>query len=167
MRFRVEQRYPAEHAVVLAALVDPDYLTEVMGRLPDLSAPVIESQTRTADAVRQRLRYKFEGSLPSAVLAVIKADRLSWHEDSVVDLTKGSATFTMTPIHYPKFFTCTGSWTLRAEAKAMSVRIIEGNLKVNSPIPFTGGQIEKAIVSGLEERLAKEPAAFAAWRKGS
>jgi Protein of unknown function (DUF2505) len=68
----------------------------------------------------------------------------------------------MTPTHYAHFFSCRGSWSL-IEAKGVTLRSIDGVLKVNSPVPFVGGQVEKAIVSGLRERLEKEPPLLEAW----
>ena len=139
-----------------------------MGSLKDVGAPVVESQHRTGDSMRQRVVYRFTGKLPGAVTAVIDPKRLTWTEDTTIDTVRGSARFTMTPVHYPNFFTASGTWSLRADARStaaspVTLRLIEGELKVRSPVPFVGGQVEKAIVSGLGERLADEPAAFARW----
>lgn len=168
MRFRIEQRFLATPADVGEALIDPDYLVQAMGSLKDVGPPVVESQQRAGDSMRQRVVYRFTGKLPGAVTAVIDPKRLTWTEDTTIDVGRWTARFVMTPVHYPNFFTATGTWSLRADAastttKPIALRVIEGELKVRSPIPFVGGQVEKAIVSGLSERLADEPAAFARW----
>lgn len=168
VRLRIEQRFLATPAQVGAALIDPDYLVKAMGSLKDVGQPVVESQYRTGDSVRQRVTYHFTGRLPGAVTAVIDPKRLTWTEDTAIDTMSHTARFVMTPVHYPNFFTATGTWFLREDAKStatkpVTLRLIEGELKVRSPVPFVGGQVEKAIVSGLSERLADEPAAFARW----
>jgi uncharacterized protein YndB with AHSA1/START domain len=168
VRLRIEQRFAATPEQVCAALVDPDYVVHAMGSLKDVGPPIVESQVRNGDTVRQRVIYRFTGKLPGAVTAVIDPKRLTWTEDTTVDTVRGTARFVMTPVHYPNFFTATGTWTLREDgdstpAKPTTLRLIEGELKVRSPVPFVGGQVEKAIVSGLSDRLADEPAAFARW----
>ncbi len=168
VRLRIEQRFLATPAQVGAALIDPDYLVQALGSLKDVGPPVVESQQRTGDSVRQRVTYRFTGKLPGAVTAVIDPKRLTWTEETTIDTVRRTARFVMTPVHYPNFFTATGTWSLRADprstaAKPVTLRVIEGDLKVRSPVPFVGGQVEKAIVSGLSERLADEPAAFARW----
>jgi Protein of unknown function (DUF2505) len=166
MRFRIEQRFNAEQDVLCSALTNPSYLVDAMGQLPDIGAPVVESQERTPTQVRQRLQFAFHGSLPAVVLRVIKPDRLSWIEDTTVDLQQRCASFTITPVHYQHFFSCAGTWELVAigtAAAPVTLRKMDGTLKVNSPVPFVGGQVERAIVSGLQERLAEEPAVFARW----
>ena len=168
VRLRIEQRFLATPAQVGAALIDPHYLVQAMGSLKDVGQPVVESQHRTGVSVRQRVTYHFTGKLPGAVTAVIDPKRLTWTEETTIDTVRHTARFVMTPVHYPNFFTATGAWSLREDAKStpakpVTVRLIEGDLKVRSPVPFVGGQVEKAIVSGLSERLADEPAAFARW----
>ena len=169
MRFTISQVFAAPPGEVLVALSNPSYLAR-MAELPDLSAPVVEDQQRTPTTVHQRLRFQFAGSLPDIVTKVIDPQRLSWHEFTEIDLATASATFRMVPIHYQKFFTCAGSWQLvptELHHTTHTTRTIQGELKVNSPVPFVGGRVEKAIVSGLRERLAHEPSVFASWRANS
>ncbi len=166
VKFRIDQVFAADVASVGAALVDVDYLAHGMAKLPDIGAPVMESQERSGGSIHQRLRYSFNGSLPSAVTRFISPSRLSWIEDSTIDVAANRATFTMTPVHYQQFFRCSGEWTLTqldSKGDSKTLRRIDGNLKVDSPVPFIGGEIERAIVSGLQERLALEPAVLEAW----
>jgi Protein of unknown function (DUF2505) len=166
VKFRIDQVFAASVASVCGALVDVDYLTQGMAKLPDIGAPAVESQERVGSSIRQQLRYSFKGNLPSAVTRVISPSKLSWIEDTTIDVAAYRAVFTMTPVHYQQFFRCSGEWTLGtvgAPGGPKTLRRIEGNLKVNSPVPFLGGQVERAIVSGLQERLALEPAVLEAW----
>jgi Protein of unknown function (DUF2505) len=162
MRFTIDQRFAASADDVGRALTSVDYLTTAMGELPDISRPDVRSHRVDGADVTLNLEYRFAGSLPSVVTRVIDTAKLSWIEDTRIDTSCWAATFTMTPTYYAHFFTCRGSWTL-VEAKGITLRSIDGTLKVNSPVPFVGGQVEKAIVSGLRERLAKEPALLEDW----
>jgi Protein of unknown function (DUF2505) len=166
VKFRIDQVFASDVASVAGALVDVNYLTEGMAKLPDIGAPVVASQDRSGTSIRQLLRYCFHGSLPSAVTRFISPSKLSWIEDSTIDTAANRATFTMTPVHYQQFFRCSGGWSLVAievTGNPQTLRRIEGDLKVTSPIPFLGGEIERAIVSGLKERLALEPAVLEVW----
>jgi hypothetical protein len=165
MRFRIEQRFNAPVEELLEALVDPDYLA-TMGRLPGVGSPEVISRVETRGSVNYEMRYSFTGSLPSVVTRVIDPKKLTWVERTTVELRAATATFAMVPDHYESFFRCTGGWELSSDANddAVTVRRIDGQLKVNSPVPLVGGQVERAIVSGLKERLGKEPAGFDRWR---
>jgi Protein of unknown function (DUF2505) len=170
VKFRIDQLFAADVASVGSALVSADYLVHGMAKLPDIGAPMVELQQRSGSLVRQQLRYSFHGTLPSAVTRFVSPAKLSWIEDSTFDTGANRAMFTMTPVHYQQFFRCSGEWTLTPVETAIdgkgpgkTLRKIEGMLKVNSPVPFIGGEIERAIVSGLRERLALEPAVLEEW----
>ena len=162
MRFRIEQDFAAPVDTVVAALVDPSYWA-LMEQLRDISAPEVRSQSRDGTMVRQELLFRFTGRLPGVVTRVIDPAKLSWTEFDDVDLVARRCQFAMVPVHYEKFFRCDGSWTITERSTTEARRVIEGDLRVNSPVPFVGGQVEKAIVSGLRERLHAEPAVFATW----
>ena len=158
--------FAADVDVVCEALADAAYLAEGMAKLPDIGAGLIELQEREGSTIRQHVRYVFRGKLPLAVTKFVNPSKLSWIEDTTIDAALRTATFTMTPVHYKQFFRCTGEWALSPVGTAkepQTLRRIDGNLKVNSPVPFLGGEIEKAIVSGLRERLALEPDVMASW----
>jgi Protein of unknown function (DUF2505) len=171
VRFRVEQRFATDPDTLCSALTNLDYLVNGVGSLPDLGAPTLLSEKRDAESVQLRLQYSFHGSLPAVALRVISPERLAWIDDSTVDLVGRRATFSMIPVHYQSFFWCRGTWMLTDATNggddSQTLRVIEGELKVNSPVPFVGGQVERVIVSGLKERLAHEPAAFLDWMTGT
>ena len=162
MRFRIDQVFGASADAVIAALVDPSYLA-ALGGLPDLGAPEIRAQTVEGSKVTQELVFRFTGRLPNVVTRVIDPAKLSWTEVDEIDIASRRCAFRMIPLHYPKFFRCDGTWSVTENSASSARRVIEGDMKVNSPVPFVGGQVEKAIVSGLRERLAAEPAVFARW----
>jgi hypothetical protein len=161
VRFQIEQRFTAPAHDVLRALTSEKYLREGMAKLPDISEPEV-AQHVTDSSLRNVLKFHFGGHLPAVVTTVVDPKNLSWVEDTTIDLHTLTANFTITPAHYANFFRCRGSWRITAGASG-ATRVIEGNMKVSSPIPFVNGQVERAIVSGLRERLVLEPAILESW----
>ena len=162
MRFRIEQRYRVTAADVGRALSSVEYLTTAMAELPDIGRPEVRSHRVVGDITHLELEYRFGGSLPSVARRVVDPAKLSWIEETSIDASQWTAVFTMTPTHYSSFFRCRGTWHL-VQRPGETTRVIEGELKVNSPVPFVGGQVERAIVSGLRERLAREPPLLERW----
>jgi Protein of unknown function (DUF2505) len=166
MKFTIVQEFEATVADLCAALVDPGYLAQ-LGKLPGIGTPTTEAREVDGSIVRYEMRFSFNGNLPGAVTRVIDPKKLTWLEKTTVDTEAATAMFAMVPDHYQTFFRCTGSWTVTAGkktgGKSIATRTISGDLKVSAPVPFVGGQVERAIVSGLKERLAKEPASYATW----
>jgi hypothetical protein len=161
VRFEIEQRFTTNPHDVLRALSSERYLREGMGQLPDISEPEV-TQIHGDQDLRNVLTFRFNGNLPSVVTSVIDTKKLSWVEDTTITVPEMTATFTISPAHYAHYFGCQGTWTIAAFGNG-STRVIKGSMKVNSPVPFVGGQVERAIVSGLRERLALEPAILDAW----
>jgi Protein of unknown function (DUF2505) len=96
---------------------------------------------------------------------------LSWDEFAEINVSTLTATFRMVPVHYQQYFRCSGTWAITATGGKVTTggkvntatRTINGDLKVSSPIPFVNSQVERAIVSGLKDRLRDEPAVYARW----
>ncbi len=170
MKFTITQVFAATGDELCAAFTDQSYLAAT-GGLKDLGAPQLISQTTKGEMVTQQLRTSFVGKLPSVALKVIDPARLSWDEFAEINTALRTATFRMVPVHYQQYFTCSGTWEIaesstgtgKAKTKT-ATRTITAELKVRSPIPFVNGQVERAIVSGLRDRLRDEPAVYATWK---
>lgn len=162
MQFRIEQRFRASMGAVGRAFASQDYLVEGMAKMPDIGRPEVVNYRADGAVVTLALEYRFGGKLPGVVTRVIDLRKLSWIEDTVIDTSEWVARFTITPTHYASFFTCSGGWRL-TESAGGTTRVMDGSLKVNAPVPFVGGQVERAIVSGLRERLAEEPPIMEQW----
>jgi hypothetical protein len=164
VKFSIEQIFDGSAAELCVALTNAEYL-QTMGALPDIGAPKLISQKRLKGTVTQQLRTTFNGKLPSVALKVIDPQKLSWDEFTEIDTKAQRATFRMVPTHYQSYFRCSGSWVLEESDHGDSTtRIISGDLKVSSPIPFVNGQVERAIIKGLKDRLAEEPRLYRTFR---
>ncbi len=165
MKFVIEQVFDGPPIELCNAFTQPAYLS-MMGKLADLGAPQLISQKRLKGTVTQQIRTTFQGKLPAVALKAIDPARLSWDEFAEIDTKLFTATFKMVPVHYQSYFRCSGQWVLTEDDDGSTGRQISGELKVSSPIPFVNGQVERAIISGLRERLAHEPAIYREYRSG-
>jgi hypothetical protein len=87
MKFSVEQKYDRAAAEVIACYCDADsYAHWPTGG--HLSSPEVLSVVHSQPTVTVSLRYRFVASLPSAALAIIDPDKLTWVEESIYDLNR-------------------------------------------------------------------------------
>ncbi len=152
MRFELVQRLPGPPAAAIRLYADPAFHTSLTG-LTKVDTPTLVDRTEVDDGASVRLHYRFIAHLPGAVTAVVDPDRLSWTEETLYRFGPMTATTVLHPDHYADKLTA--SLTSRFEADgAGTVRRVAGELKVR--MLLVGGQVERAIVSGLEEHLAEE-----------
>ena len=152
MRFELTQRYRSAAPAVDDAYADADLYPTLVG-LPKLGGIEVLSHQRTADRAVLRVRFRFTGHLPSAVTAVVDPERLTWVQETTHDLAAGRTTFRLVPDHYPDRLKASGHFAVRATPDG-SERRVTGELKVKAFL--VAGQVEQAIVSGLEEYLVAE-----------
>lgn len=155
MQFRVEQRFLASPAQVLALYTDPAFY-EDLPDFPKVGRPRLVDRVEQGDRVIVRVHYRFTADLPSAALAVIDPDKLTWIEETTYDLEHATSTSRLLPDHYPDRLTATARtrFGLAPGTADTTVREIAGDLKVR--MPLVGGKVENAIVSGLREHLGDE-----------
>jgi hypothetical protein len=159
VRFTLEQQLPGRVADVITALLDPAFIA-ALGELPNLAPPEVIGQTRSDDTVVQRIRYRFTGTLSSAVTRVIDPRKLTWVDETTYDLAAGRATFRIIPDHYAGKLRCSGTYVFTA-ASPRTVRRATGELTVG--VPLLGRIVERALVSGLAEHLEAEAHLLGAW----
>ena len=153
MRFEIRQRFPAPVDEVVELFTDPAFYPTLVG-LPKISVPEVVDHRRTGDTVRIDLRQRYTGDLPSAALAVIDPDKLSWVQQLEFVLGASSATSVLVPDHYGDRFRCSGRYTFTTEGEGGSVRVLEGDVKIK--MLLVGGKVEGALVSGLREHAEAE-----------
>lgn len=166
MRFRIEQRFAGPLQAVEDAFVDPAFLEE-LATLPKLGGVTLMERAESADGneVRMRVRYRFNGEVNAAVRRVVDPERLTWVEESTLDRSTHVTTWRIVPDHYGGMIRCAGTFRLEPAGGAGTRRIAEADIKVN--VPFVGGKVERAIVSGLEEHAALEERAMDGWLRSS
>lgn len=152
MKFDVKQQFDAEAAAVIRCYSS----AEMYSQLPEfgrISRPDLVDRSTTGDTVRLRLRYKFTADLPTAALAIIDPDRLTWVEETTYDLAGLTARIRLLPDYYASKLEASASARFVDRGDG-SIRDLSGDLRVR--VLLVGGQVERAIVDGLKEHLAEE-----------
>jgi hypothetical protein len=163
VRFSADHRFAAPLQAVEQAMTDPDFFAELRD-LPGIEAPELLDRHERDATVELRVRYLFSGDLPSVARRVLGRGELAWVQRSTVDLERHQTKFTIEPETHADLLTCTGLYVLREvrpSPDAETARTISGELRVR--VPLLGGRAERAIASGLVERLDAEATALARW----
>ena len=141
------------------AFVDPALLAH-LGAQPDLGSPELLERVEEGDAVALRVRYRFAGELSGAVTRVVDRDRLTWVQELELDRSRATTTFRIVPDHYANLLRSAGTITV-VDGGGGALRVTAAHVKVT--MPFVGGSVERAIVSGLREHAAAEERVVAEW----
>ena len=152
MKFDVKQQFDADAAAVIGCYSS----SEMYEQLPEFgktSRPDLLERTASGDTVKIRLRYRFTADLPTAALAIIDPDRLTWVEETTYDLAGLSSRVKLLPDHYASKLEASASARFVDRGDG-SIRDVAGDLRVR--VLLVGGQVERAIVEGLKEHLAEE-----------
>jgi hypothetical protein len=159
VRFTIEQRFTHDVDAVLDTLTDPGFIGQ-MAQLPKLGRPELLVRRQREHQLTLHVRYAFVGELSGAVRRVVDPARLTWVEESTVDLTSRTSAFRIVPDHYTSLLRCEGTSELVSDG-AGSARLTRGELRVS--VPLVGGRAERAIVSGLQEHAAAEAELVDSW----
>ena len=153
MHFELRQRIGCPIDQVVDAFIDPEFY-ETLDSLPNLARPEVLTREVDGSTAHLRVRYRFTGTLSSAVRAAIDPSKLSWVDDSVHDLRAHLVTFRMVADHYADRFSCSGTYRFVPAGDGGTERHCDGELRVR--MPLVGHRVERAIVSGLHEHLDAE-----------
>jgi hypothetical protein len=154
MDFTVTQNFPASTTDVLELYTDPNFFVS-LSPSEKLATPELVAHLRTGDTVSLQLRYRFIGQLPSAVLRFVEPAKLTWVEDTTIDVTAASSASILVPDNYPDLLRASASARF-AGLGTTSTRTISGRVSV--PVPIFGRKVEGAIVEGLTDYLHAEAA---------
>lgn len=159
MRFSVEQRFAASLEDVESGLLDPAFLAR-LAELPRLGAPELLSTEVDGDVVRQRVRYRFSGTLAPAVTAVVDPARLTWVDEVTFSRAHHRGEHRIVPDHYGGRLTASYTAQLARDGDGAR-RAVSGQLRVR--FPLVGGRVERAIVSGLVDHAHLEAEVLDRW----
>jgi hypothetical protein len=145
--FTLQQEIAAPVEAVEEALVNPASLVR-MAELPKLGSAEVVSNERDGDVVKLQVRYLFQAELSSAVTKFVDPDKLTWVEDSDIDVATHQTSCVIRPDNYDNLLQGSYEATIVA-AGSSCVRTVNGKVKVK--IPLLGSKVEKAIIGGLAE----------------
>ena len=144
-------------------MFDPEFFAGLRD-LPGVEAPQVLERHERGSTVDVSLRYRFSGDLPSIARSVLGRGEVAWVQRCRVDLERHRTEFTIEPETHAELLTCSGAYLLRMlrpPPDAETARTISGELRVR--VPLLGGRAERAIGSGLVERLDAEASALERW----
>jgi hypothetical protein len=162
VRFSIEHRFAASIEAVESAMTDPDFFAELR-TMPGVEPPVLLSRRAESERVVLDVRYVFSGDLPSVARRILGRGELAWVQHSVVDLVHHRTDFTIEPVRHAGMLECAGVYLLRAESDH-TIRTITGDLRVH--VPLLAGRAERAITTGLVQRLDTESDVLQRWLAG-
>jgi Protein of unknown function (DUF2505) len=160
VKFNLEHSFAAPIDVVEAAMFDPAFVEST--RLPDVGPPKVLSRDEDADTVTLRVDYHYTGSLDSLARRVLRADDVTWVQQTVLDRSTHRTTFTVAPKVHAERFECGGVMRLTA-AGDTTKRVIDGELRIK--VPLFGSRAEGLIVPGLRTRMNREAELLDEWLK--
>jgi Protein of unknown function (DUF2505) len=160
VKFSIGQSVPVAPDAAIAAYANPAFYE---GRAPSGDISLVEVVSYDADASHERIevRYKFTGSVSSAVRAIIDPAKMSWVTRTDIHRDERRTSFTVLPDHYPDRLECQGSFRFEEGAGGAvsastdpSVITIEVDLKVH--VFLVSRRVEQLIVNGLRTYLTAE-----------
>lgn len=164
MRFSIEQHYSADPSDVIDAFTDPDMYPSFT-RLTRVATPVVLDRTVDGDRITMRIRMRFVAPLSAAARAVIDPERITWVQREIYDVAANAAEVVFLPDNYADRFRCSGTYVFEAAKPSGTIRRITGDLKVR--MPLIGGEVERAVVSGLRDHFGQEEPLVEAWIGGA
>jgi hypothetical protein len=174
VKFSIGQNVAVTPDAAVAAYGNPAFYEN---RPPsgDISLVEVVSHEDAGDQARIEVRYKFTGSVSSAVRAVIDPAKISWITRTDIDKTQRRSSFVVLPDYYPDRLDCNGTFTFAeaalpaaapeapaagdstpADSAAATAITIAGDLKVHAFL--VGRTMEQLIVTGLRKYLEAEVA---------
>ncbi len=154
MKFSISQSVAVAPDAAIAAYADPAFY-EGRAASGDISLVEVVAHDEGPPATME-VRYKFTGSVSSAVRAVVDPAKLSWVTRTEFRSEARRTSFTVLPDYYPDRLDCRGTFLFSEgeDGPASTVVTIEGDLKVH--VFLVGRTVEQLIVSGLRAYLAAE-----------
>ena len=155
MQFSIEQNVAVSPDAAVAAYGNPAFYEN---RAPsgDISLVEVVSHEDTGAQARLEVRYRFTGSVSSAVRAVIDPAKISWVTRTDIDKEHHRSSFVVLPDYYPDRLDCRGTFTFAEAGSSTGATVITiaGDLKVH--VFLVGRTVEQLIVNGLRAYLEAE-----------
>lgn len=161
MRFRIEQHLAAPVERVEEALVDPAWYRAVTASAAVWAPELLEVTGAGGPLVGFRVRYRFRGTLNPAAAKIVSPAKLSMVWDSTLDRATHSIDLRIEPDNYADRLRFTSATVALEPGGDATTRVLEGDFKVT--VPFVGGKVERAVVSGLQDHAGVEENTFAAF----
>jgi hypothetical protein len=155
VKFSIGQNVAVAPDAAVAAYANPAFY-EGRPASGDISLVEVVSHQGARSPATVEVRYKFTGSVSSAVRAVVDPAKLSWVTRTEIHQEERRTNFIVVPDHYLDRLNCSGTFvfTEGATGPDSTVVTIAGDLTVH--VFLVGRTVEQLIVSGLRTYMAAE-----------
>lgn len=140
----------AERAQVV--FLDPAFY-QTLGSLSSISAPAVLSFSLGHGRAKLILSYRFTGQLSGPARKLLDTSKLTWTQETNVDLSSRRTEVQMLPDHYEGLFSFEGWYALREDGPARCTQHLEADLRVH--LPLVGPLAERAMAIGVRQNLAE------------
>lgn len=146
MKIHVRHAYPCSPARFWEMYWDEGFDAELQaGATVDRE---VVSETRDGGKLVRRLRFVPHQELPSAVAAVVGSPKLTYEQLNTFDEAAGRMTWEVLPSFLPGKFSASGTLTVVPKGSGCEMQV-DGEINVR--VMFIGGQVEKQVVSQIED----------------
>jgi hypothetical protein len=135
-----------------AVFVDPAFYSE-LGALASISAPTVVSFSKSKHRARLVLGYRFSGQLSGPAGRLLDTKKLTWAQETDVDLSLRRTQVRMVPDNYKSLFSFEGWYELRDIDEGNCTQHLEADLIVH--LPVLGPLAERAIAMSVRQNLAE------------
>jgi hypothetical protein len=155
MRFSIDQNVAVAPEVAIAAYGNPAFY-EGRPERDNISVLEVVRHEDTGARVLIEVRFKFSGSVSSAVRAIVDPHKMVWITRTEILVDEQRTTWKVLPDHYPDRLTSQGTYQFTPGPGGSDSTLVkvEGDLKVH--VPIVGRTVERVIVSGLRSYIGAE-----------
>jgi len=147
----VDQPIAATPEEAQAAFLDPAFY-ENLGQLEGISAPEVRSLSVSEGRARAVLGYRFSGQLNGVARSMLDPAKLTWAQETEVDLANRHTEVRMVPDNYAGLLSFSGWYELRGTEDGQCCQHFEADLRVH--VPLLGGLAEHAIAGSIRQNIA-------------
>jgi hypothetical protein len=152
MKIRVDQPIDATVEEAQAAFLDPAFYRS-LGELEGISAPEVRSFSSGPQRASSVLGYRFSGNLNGVAKTILDPSKLTWAQETEVDLATRRSEVRMVPDNYGRLLSFSGWYELRSTDDGRCIQHFEADLRVN--MPLVGPLAERAIVGSIYQNIAE------------
>ena len=151
MKVVVDQPIAASADEAQAAFLDPAFYAN-LAQLEVISAPEVRSISVGATTAHSVLIYRFTGQLNGVARSILDPAKLTWSQETEVDLASRRTTVRMVPDHYERLLSFGGWYELRNKGDGGCTQHFEADLRVH--LPLLGPLAERAIGGNVRDNIA-------------
>jgi hypothetical protein len=147
----VDQPIAATPEEAQAAFLDPGFYKS-LGELEGISAPEVRSFSSGEGHARSVIGYRFSGQLNGVARTMLDPAKLTWAQETDVDLATRRSEVKMVPDSYAGLLSFNGWYELRPDGDGQCCQHFEADLRVH--IPLLGSVAERTIAGSIVQNIA-------------